>query len=92
MNNRRVYKWELKIVDHQQLSLPRDLKILHVDRQHIDSDIKLWGICDIELSDDTVPVDFYIVGTGNPVPSAAKEYIGTVLTFGGQLVWHVFKG
>lgn len=89
MNNRRVYKWELEITDRQQLSLPRDCKILHVAQQG--RELMVWGIVDIELSDDTIPVDFYIVGTGNPVPDQAEEFIGTALWDGGVLIWHVFR-
>lgn len=98
----RVLRVQLQVVDYQLISLPvlyeyvarRDRPILHVApcRSGVDR-IDAW----FEEPDEVTrrrDVGIYIVGTGNPMPRALREYrihLGTCV-MASHLVWHVFEG
>lgn len=86
-----IYKYPLKVIGYQELTLPPLTKILCVKNQR--EDICLWAEVDTDL-DASIITPIFIVGTGHPVPEAALEYIGTVQMESsiGELVWHVYRG
>jgi hypothetical protein len=86
----RVYKYDLEVTDAQLMRLPAGSRILSVQEQR--GVLRLWALADVKRVD--VERWVYIVGTGNPAPASVfeQEYIGTVQTNGGVLVWHVFVG
>lgn len=88
-----IYRYRLPITDRPRLQLPEGARVLSVGPPRDDRDeLDLWAL--IDARNDTllgrVPVDFRIVGTGNPMPEDAEDFIGTVVTHRGSLVWHVF--
>lgn len=85
--NRRIHKYPLTLADHQTVYIPTDAPcaaVLHVAFQ--ENVLCLWAEVDLELS--TMPVEVFVVGTGNPMPDGAHMYLGTVQANG--LVWHVY--
>lgn len=84
-----IYKWTLDIEDKQTLSLPAGAQILSVAMQR--DEVCLWALIDpkaTKVQDRT----FEIFGTGHPIPQGIqRKFLGTVLTHGGALVWHVFE-
>lgn len=61
-------------------------RFLHVAEQA--SIISVWAEVDTDAPERTRTL--HIVGTGNAVPDAATEYVGTALTVGGVFVFHVY--
>jgi hypothetical protein len=51
------------------------------------------GVCvwvEVDTEAKQVPIDFYIIGTGHPLPEEVGGiYCGTAV-MGDQYVWHVF--
>lgn len=83
-----VWKFPLAPVTEQAVVMPAGAEILHVDEQ--DGRVCLWALVDPDAS--LVEKLISIRGTGEPIDAEWKgpRHIGTVLTAGGQLVWHVF--
>lgn len=88
-----IWKFELKITDHQSISMPVGAQILSVQTQknlvtHEDK-ICLWAV--VESQAPKGFKEFHIFGTGHIMtPGLSLRYIGTVQTHDGSLVWHVF--
>ena len=80
-----IWKYTLEITDLQTVEMPSGAIILSVDNQ--DGSLCLWALVDTEAAKEEVCIE--IIGTGNPVFSATRQFIGTVLM--GSLVWHVFE-
>jgi hypothetical protein len=51
--------------------------------------VEFWTLADTGA--EVRPRSFRVFGTGQPLDRSARVYRGTVLTFGGQLVWHLFE-
>lgn len=83
-----VWKVEIELADHQVVQIPRCSEILHVAEQR--DHFALWFRCN--PSEPLVPYDVVIRGTGHPLPDNPPPYVGTLVTVGGALVWHVFAG
>ena len=82
-----IHKYPLEIVDEQQILLPRGYEILNVIEQN--------GIPVIYAKVDTQEtktkdVWIRIFGTGHPIDSDLYNYLGTISTKGGDLIWHIF--
>lgn len=87
--SKRVWKYQLSITDWQALYMPIGAVILSVQEQF--GDICLWAMVDSEeeIYENRIII---IVGTGNPAEHVDPiNYIGTVQTHDGSLVWHVFE-
>lgn len=82
-NNRRVFKFEIELQDEPTIVNAPIIEIHHVDRQN--GGLYVWVEVDDGPSEE---FPFYVVGTGNPIPDQAVDYIGTVLSNG--LVWHIY--
>jgi len=91
---RSIWKYQLRITDAQKLEIPTGFRIRHVapapllewDKSPRDEMVNLW--VEVDPNAERVPIIFYIVGTGHPLPPTGI-YIGTAPMPSG-LVWHVF--
>jgi hypothetical protein len=84
----RILKWTLAVTDRQHVSMPYGATILQVANQN--DAIVLWALC--EETEVRERRTFAIHGTGHSISDATGYgFLGTVLTSGGALVWHVFE-
>lgn len=88
-----VWKFPLEITDEQDVTMPEGAEILCVQMQG--ETPCLWARLHAPSAEGSVP-DCHrirIVGTGHSIPDDALplSYIGTVQSFGGSLIWHVFE-
>lgn len=86
---RTVWKFPLEVTDLQEIAMPQGAEILHVGNQFPVnvSTLDLWAIVDPNAP--VVARKLAIHGTGHPVMEGGT-HIGSVITAGGALVWHVF--
>lgn len=82
-----VWKFTLEITDEQEVVMPEGAELLHVADQY--GKLALWARV-IPTGQRDVARSFLIRGTGHPIWT--QPYVGTVVTAGGSLVWHVFDG
>lgn len=86
----RIYKYPLKIVENQAISLPRGSQILSVAGQQ--GSLCLWA--QVPVDDDGHAHDYEnrtieIVRTGESISLLGLKFIGTVIM--KSYVWHVFE-
>ncbi|MGH3493905.1 MAG: DUF7352 domain-containing protein [Sciscionella sp.] len=86
---RTIYRYELPIVDRPVVQMPADAVILPSPPSPRGHSIEIWA--EVDDQEPLEPRAFRIVGTGNPIPEDARQFVGTVVTHGGQYVWHVFE-
>ena len=81
-----VHKYQLShsIGEPQEVDLPRDAVIVHVDVQ--DRVITMWAQVDPKASPETRR--FAVLGTGHPIPPGA-QHRGSMLQ--PPYVWHVYE-
>lgn len=87
MPERRVWKYELRLIDEPQLvAIPEPGWIVHVDCQG--TTLCLWA----EVWPDNVEADrwFTVEGTGHPIPREGR-HVGTGTDDVRGLVWHVYE-
>lgn len=84
---KRIFKYVLDIEDVQTVELPEGAEILSVHNQN--ELLCLWALCNPDAPKEARTI--HIFGTGNPVCDNPGRFIGTVLMWHGQLVWHVFE-
>lgn len=86
-----IWKFVLRVVDFQVVSVPPLSQILTVQTQG--DDICLWVLVDPN-SEKRVDYPVWVHGTGHPVDDAVTRgrYVSTVQLQGGRLVFHVFVG
>jgi hypothetical protein len=85
---RTIYKYELKIVDLQEIELPVGANIISAQVQN--GKVYVWAIVNTELTPEFRTIIIY--GTGNPMygySPTTHNFIGTVQD--GQYVWHIFE-
>ena len=88
--NKVIWKYPLEVTDYQELELPKGAKILSVGESR-DGELALWALI------PHGPLEkekrkFRIAGTGHFItPSETQNFIGTVITNDGFLVWHIFE-
>jgi hypothetical protein len=84
-----VFKYGLDIADEQVLQLPAGARILYVGQQPLQkAPLQLWAHIDKRAS--LVSRKIVMYGTGHPMPAEPGKFLGTVLTHGGTMVWHVY--
>lgn len=83
---RKVFKYNLKVADKQQLELPIGATILTFDMQR--ERPVLWALVDPELPTETRM--FRMAGTGHAI-DGALSHIGTSQLRDGGLVLHLFE-
>jgi hypothetical protein len=81
-----IFKFVLKN-EVAEVEMPVGAQILHVAEQH--NDICIWAQVDSEAAKETRY--FIIYGTGHRMMNCEHKFIGTMLTAGGHLVWHLFE-
>jgi len=85
-----IHKYPLKVAGQQTVEMPADAQILSVQMQG--QKLCIWALVTPTLP--MVDRKIEVFGTGKPVselPMAGRNFLGTVQTAGGALVWHVFE-
>lgn len=90
----RIYKYELKITDIQDLLLPEGAKIISVGMQIPHGEKKerlfLWAI--VDRDQPLVARKIRVFGTGHKMYCEHElDFIGTVQMTTAPLVWHIFE-
>jgi hypothetical protein len=87
MMTQTIWKYPLKVVDRQVLSMPAGAQLLCVQDQG--GAPTLWALVspDVPLADRTVLCH----GTGHSAAADVGRYIGTTQQYSGALVWHFFE-
>lgn len=85
-----IYKYELEVIDIQEVELPEDCKILSVQVQR--GKVYLWALINIvrPLSKRT----FRMYGTGHRIEFDVVDKLNYISTFqlqNGLFVFHVFE-
>ena len=86
-SNMTIYKYEIKLTDAQRISMPLNAQIMSVQFQY--NKLCLWAMVDPDATKHDRTIEIF--GTGNPMDSWERIFIGTVQQAGGALVWHVFE-
>ena len=86
-SKRTIWKFELDIVDSQDLELPAHWQVMSMGTQEGNAHILVWLLVDPEAPKQTFR--FRCFGTGHPFEGASR-HIGTVQV--GAMVWHYFEG
>ena len=82
-----VWKFPFATKDVQELTMPRGARLLHVAVQQ--EQLCLWALVRPEAV--TVRRRIRVVGTGQKISvNDSEKYVGTAMSFGGELVWHAF--
>lgn len=84
-----VYKYQVKLVDNFELTLPEEAQILMVAYQESFASYALWAL----VSPDN-PVEtrrFTLAGTGHPIEEPIKAHITSFQMDNGSLVSHLFE-
>ena len=81
-----IWKYELEMTDQQSIIVPGGASFLSVANQR--GKLCLWALI-FDLSQPRVSRQIEIVGTGNPMSSGRRVFIGTVIV--EPFVWHVFE-
>lgn len=88
-----IYKYPIQTVDIQYVSMPVNKRILSAHSQY--GSLTLWAKVTMEDQGSTPMglVRIGVFGTGRPLPDdiADATFIGTVVTFNDQLIWHVWE-
>lgn len=84
-----VWKFPIKYGDFVDLQLPVGAKLLHVDEQY--GTPCIWALVDPQKQKETRR--FRLAGTGHPINFQIESlsHVGSYLTAGGQLVFHLFE-
>jgi hypothetical protein len=91
MAGKVIYKYSAAVEAKIILDLPRGAEVIHVaDQTDRGNTIQFWALVSMDALDDLEPRRFDLRATGLAAPEG--DYIGTVITAGGQLVWHIFDG
>lgn len=87
-----VWKYTLEIVDGpQNIAMPTGAEILTAKEQQ--GALCLWALAnDTSHQSSTIEKRTFVVyGTGHRIREENAKYVGTVLTYGGHFVWHIFE-
>jgi hypothetical protein len=85
---RTIFKQTLDTVYEQTIELPEYSRILCINVQH--GIPCIWYECNPNMPEEEVKI--FCVGTGGELPErVGLEYLGTVLMFGGDCVFHYYK-
>jgi hypothetical protein len=79
-----IWKYPLKITDLQTVEMPVRGQILSAGNQG--GVLTLWAL--VDTREPLGPRIIEIIGTGNPIETAPRVFIGTVQM--PPFVWHVF--
>ena len=84
-----VWKFPIPLEDFVTVEMPMRSKVLSVAEQN--GQLCLWAL--VDPMQKKHPRSFRIAGTGHPIDTedCGVSLVGTVITAGGALVWHVFE-
>jgi hypothetical protein len=82
-----IWKYQLETTGTQYFEMPLMANVIHVSEQ--DGTLMLWATVEEDAPRELRT--FYVRGTGQPLTGEEHIHLGTVVTNGGQLVWHVFE-
>ena len=84
-----IWKFHLEIVDVQKIMMPTGARILSCGNQF--DDVFIWALC--KNAENYEEKTIFIFGTGHEIDIdlSKHEFIGTVVTDGGNYVWHIFQ-
>jgi hypothetical protein len=82
----KIFKYELDLTGKQEITFPQGFVPLHVG---YDWNNRLCIWTQINDNADKERETIYIVGTGQELPDAETEYLGTAKDESGY-IWHVF--
>lgn len=89
----QIWRYPLKVTAIQHLSMPPGAELLSVDNQQ--GTLTLWArvIVSYESPHPMEQITIGVFGTSHDLPEDVNvaQFIGTVLIFDGQLIWHVFR-
>ena len=80
-----IYKYPIQITDKQDVGMPECANVIHVGLDPQGTPC-IWAEVVTERSLRIYEV--FVVGTGNPIPSVAKNHLGSFVQ--GPFVWHVY--
>lgn len=83
----RILRHEVP-VDDRWHTLGLSGPVLHVGTRRPDV-VEVWALA---TSGPSLNRHFRVVGTGQPLPDGAVRHIGSAITAGGALVWHLVEG
>lgn len=84
----KIFKYQLKTTDIQQIDMPVDAEILCIQTQNETPCI--WA--KVNPDNNIAKRTFEIFGTGHNIPSAYnRKYVGTYQLRNGDLVFHCFE-
>lgn len=88
MGERVVFKWNVGIDD--RIHTIGGGQVVHVEAQHQEIDsVQVWT-----LESMSEPIEERMVqafGTGQRLPDAVGQHLGSVVVAEGRLVWHLFE-
>lgn len=84
---RKIFKYDLKVADTQEVLLPAGAQVLTVQVQS--SKHRLWAWVDPDAEPEPFPIHCF--GTGNDLPTGNQTYNYISTTQEGSLVWHWFR-
>jgi len=84
--DRTVFRYEVPVDDGWHV-LRLSGPILHVDTRR-PSVVEVCALVGVESEADRA---FRVFGTGQPLPPAADQHIGTAIPPGTGLVWHLWE-
>lgn len=82
-----IFKYPIQVTDFQKVAMHQGAKILCAQMQR--DQLCLWAEVDPDQPLEARMIEIY--GTGHSMTSAPIQYIGTVQTTGGALVWHLYE-
>jgi hypothetical protein len=82
-----IFKYSLEITDTQIIRIPKKSKILSVQTQN--GIPCIWAL--VETNEEPVDRKIAVIGTGNPFWLKEYDFLGTIQTRQGALVWHIFE-
>jgi hypothetical protein len=83
----QIWKFPLEAMGHQRVQIPLGAEILCVQMQA--GKPCLWALVDFAAG--KVERSIEIFGTGHPIPSGDRRYIGTFQVQDGAFVFHAFE-
>lgn len=82
----RVLKYGLADYGPCYIEIPDGSRIIHIDNQQ--GALQLWA--EVPAGTETILRAFHVIYTGDEVPESGT-WVGTTLTYGGNLVRHVYE-
>jgi hypothetical protein len=89
-----IYKYSAPVEPAMDVEMPAGAEVIHVGDQTGRGDtIQFWALVPLNkrLQEKTETRRFRLCPTGTAAPDDAP-HIGTVISGGGRLVWHIFDG